>query len=336
MSASDLAISVTGLRKTYGNTVAVDDLSLTFPRGSFSCLLGPSGCGKTTTLRMLAGLVDPDAGDVLVDGQSLLGKAPDRRPTSIVFQDYALFPHMTVGENVGFGLAMRSVRGPERRERVEAMLRLVGLPGSSARRVSALSGGQRQRVALARALVIEPRVLLLDEPLGALDLKLRRQMQDELTQIQRTLGTTFVHVTHDQEEAMSLADVVIVLRDGRVEDHGPPERLYLRPATRFCATFMGDSNLLEGTVTSAGQGHVLVATAYGTVTVEGAAPVRADVVAEMVSRFDVVVVTTDSRHLEPAISTSGSEASHTAVVMPDQPRRAAVPSSPVNRVTTQK
>jgi spermidine/putrescine transport system ATP-binding protein len=264
-------LSIERLAKRYGDTVALDEVDLEIDPGSYVVILGPSGSGKTTLLSILGGFTAPSSGRVLVDGDDVTTMSPARRPTTTVFQDYALFPHMTVGENVGFGLTMHGIKGARRRDRTQRMLELVGLGHTIDRRVTELSGGQRQRVALARALVIEPRVLLLDEPLGALDLKLRRQMQDELAQIQRTLGTTFVHVTHDQEEAMSLADVVVVLRDGSIEDHGPPDRLYLRPATRFTATFMGDSNLIGGTVSAAADGHVEVATPLGVLRVVGRA-----------------------------------------------------------------
>jgi spermidine/putrescine transport system ATP-binding protein len=209
---------------------------------------------------------------VLVDGRDVTEDPPARRPTTTVFQDYALFPHMTVAKNVAFGLAMRKVPTEERRRRVDDILALVGLPDAGPRHVGTLSGGQRQRVALARALVVEPPVLLLDEPLGALDLKLRRQMQDELSRIQRTTGTTFVHVTHDQEEAMALADAVVVLHAGRIEDHGPPERVYLRPATPFAAGFMGDSNVVEGTVVERSDDGSVVDTVIGRLSLRGAAP----------------------------------------------------------------
>ncbi len=265
-------LTIDGIAKHYGVTAALAEVSLDIEPGSYVVILGPSGSGKTTLLSILGGFTPPTSGRILIDGKDVTRQTPARRPTTTVFQDYALFPHMTVGENVGFGLSMHGVKGAQRRQRVDAMLDLVGLGDTLHRRVTALSGGQRQRIALARALVIEPRVLLLDEPLGALDLKLRRQMQDELTKIQRTIGTTFVHVTHDQEEAMALADVVVVLRDGRIEDAGPPDRLYLRPATRFTATFMGDSNLIEGTVTASQAGRVQVATPFGVLPVIGNAP----------------------------------------------------------------
>jgi spermidine/putrescine transport system ATP-binding protein len=262
-------LEVQALEKRYDDTVALDTIDLVIEPGSYVVILGPSGSGKTTLLGILGGFVTPTAGQVLVDGQDVTRVSPAKRPTTTVFQDYALFPHMTVGRNVGYGLTMRGIKGAERRDQVAAMLELVGLPDTMDRPVTALSGGQRQRVALARALVIEPRVLLLDEPLGALDLKLRRQMQDELASIQRSLGTTFVHVTHDQEEAMGLADSIVVLRDGAIEDHGPPDRLYLQPATAFTATFMGDSNLLPGSVVAAAAGRVTVSTPLGDVEVAG-------------------------------------------------------------------
>jgi spermidine/putrescine transport system ATP-binding protein len=211
-------------------------------------LLGPSGSGKTTLLSILGGFLAPQQGRVLIRGEDCTSLAPAKRPTATVFQDYALFPHMSIGANVGFGLRMRGVGRAEREARARDMLEVVGLASAFDRKPHQLSGGQRQRVALARALVVEPAVLLLDEPLGALDLKLRRQMQDELKAIQKRVGTAFIHVTHDQEEAMALADHVVVMNQGRIEDQGTAERVYARPATRFTATFMGDSTILPGTV----------------------------------------------------------------------------------------
>jgi spermidine/putrescine transport system ATP-binding protein len=260
-------VTVEDLTKRYGEALALRGVDLHIEPGSYVVVLGPSGSGKTTLLSILGGFTHPSSGRVLVDGADVTYDPPARRPTTTVFQDYALFPHMDVGANVGYGLRMRRVPTEERGRRVAAMLALVGLPGTERRRVQTLSGGQRQRVALARALVVEPAVLLLDEPLGALDLKLRRQMQDELTRIQRTIGTTFIHVTHDQEEAMALADAVVVLHEGRVEDHGPPQRVYLRPATPFSARFMGDSNVLEGSVVGRSDGSLLIETELGRISV---------------------------------------------------------------------
>ena len=256
-------VSLEGVTKLFGEAAAVSDVSLEIGEGEFVVLLGPSGSGKTTLLNILAGFVEPTRGRVLISGMDMGRVPPARRPTTTVFQDYALFPHMSVARNVAFGLAMRGVPAPQRRQRTEAALDLVGLAGSGDRRVHELSGGQRQRVALARAIVVDPQVLLLDEPLGALDLNLRRQMQEELLHLQRHLGTTFVHVTHDQDEAMNMADTIVVLNEGRVEDQGPPARIYLKPATRFVATFMGDSNLIEGTVTRRDDQGLTVATAFG-------------------------------------------------------------------------
>jgi spermidine/putrescine transport system ATP-binding protein len=260
-------VRIEGLSKRYGDAVALADVDLEIEAGSYLVVLGPSGSGKTTLLSILGGFATPTGGRVVVDGRDVTSVNPARRPTTTVFQDYALFPHMNVARNVGFGLAMRKVPRSERRHRVEEVLTLVGLEGSGGRDIATLSGGQRQRVALARALVVEPPVLLLDEPLGALDLKLRRQMQDELTRIQRTTDTTFVHVTHDQEEAMALADAVVVLSHGRIEDHGPPERVYLRPASLFSAGFMGDSNVIEGLVVDRQADATFVETALGRIPV---------------------------------------------------------------------
>ncbi len=264
-------LRVEGVSKRYGDAVALSDIHLEIDAGSYVVVLGPSGSGKTTLLSIMGGFTSPTSGRVLVDDRDCTDDPPARRPTTTVFQDYALFPHMTVAKNVAFGLAMRKVPPAERRPKVADILALVGLPDAGDRHVSTLSGGQRQRVALARALVVEPPVLLLDEPLGALDLKLRRQMQDELARIQRSTGTTFVHVTHDQEEAMGLADMVVVLHAGRVEDHGPPERVYLRPATPFAAGFMGDSNIVAGVVVEATDTTCLIETPIGRLAVRGGA-----------------------------------------------------------------
>jgi spermidine/putrescine transport system ATP-binding protein len=234
--------------KRFDDVVAVDGISLEIPSGSFFALLGPSGCGKTTTLRMLGGFEEPDAGSIYLGERDVVGLPPYKRDVNTVFQSYALFPHLSIFENVAFGLRRKGVDGTQVRGRVVEMLRLVGLEGVGSRRPRQLSGGQQQRVALARALVNRPQVLLLDEPLGALDLKLRKQMQLELKVIQHDLGLTFVHVTHDQEEAMTMADAIAVMNGGRIEQLGPPTELYERPATAFVAGFLGVSNLLPGVV----------------------------------------------------------------------------------------
>ena len=245
-------IRLDGVVKRFDDTVAVDGISLEIPRGSFFALLGPSGCGKTTTLRMIGGFEEPTEGRILLGDRDVVGLPPYRRDVNTVFQSYALFPHMTVADNVAFGLERKGVPKGERAGRVQEILELVGLATYGARKPKQLSGGQQQRVALARALVNQPRVLLLDEPLGALDLKLRKQMQLELKRIQHEVGITFVHVTHDQEEAMTMADEIAVMNRGRIEQLGPPQELYERPATAFVAGFLGISNLLEGTVEGPG------------------------------------------------------------------------------------
>jgi spermidine/putrescine transport system ATP-binding protein len=244
-------VEIRGVTHRFGETVALRSVSLRLAAGDFAVLLGPSGCGKTTLLSVLGGFLTPAAGMVLIGGQDVTAVPPAKRPTTTVFQDYALFPHMTLGANVGFGLRMRGVPRAARDAKAAEMLRLVGLADAFHRRPHELSGGQRQRVALARALAVEPEVLLLDEPLGALDLKLRRQMQDELKEIQRRVGTTFVHVTHDQEEAMAIADRIVVMERGEIRDEGPPERVYLAPRSRFSAAFMGEANFVAGTLEAA-------------------------------------------------------------------------------------
>ncbi|MFF5711770.1 ABC transporter ATP-binding protein [Streptomyces sp. NPDC012756] len=241
-----MAIRLTGLRKTYGRTEAVAGVDLEIADGEFFSMLGPSGSGKTTVLRMIAGFEAPSAGTVELAGRDVTRLAPFERDVHTVFQDYALFPHMTVEQNVAYGLKVRGVPRAERLVRARAALAQVGLDGLGKRRPAELSGGQRQRVALARALVGRPRVLLLDEPLGALDLKLREQMQVELKEIQREVGITFVFVTHDQEEALTMSDRIAVFHQGRIEQVAAPAEIYERPATPFVAGFVGTSNLLTG------------------------------------------------------------------------------------------
>ena len=238
-------VSIRAVSQRYGSALALDAVDLEIAAGEFVVLLGPSGCGKTTLLNIIGGFAEPTSGVVLIGGRDMAGVAAKDRPTTTVFQDYALFPHMTLAENVGFGLRMRGVSRAVRDAKAAEMLALVGLEGRGARRPHELSGGQRQRVALARALAVEPDVLLLDEPLGALDLKLRRAMQDELKAIQRRVGTTFVHVTHDQEEAMAIADRIVVMNGGTIADIGPPREVYLRPRSLFSAGFMGEVNKIS-------------------------------------------------------------------------------------------
>ncbi|MDA8737181.1 ABC transporter ATP-binding protein [Aquiluna sp.] len=242
-------LELESIRKEFPGFVAVDDLDLKIPAGEFFALLGPSGCGKTTTLRMIAGLETPSAGRILIGGNDVTDQKPHQRPVNTVFQNYALFPHMSVEENVAFGLKQRKVDNPQ--QRAQAALEMVELQHLATRRPQQLSGGQQQRVALARALVNRPALLLLDEPLGALDLKLRRQMQIELKAIQMEVGLTFLHVTHDQEEAMDMADTVAVMNHGHIEQMGAPEALYDRPKTAFVAKFLGQSNIFVGEVAEA-------------------------------------------------------------------------------------
>jgi spermidine/putrescine transport system ATP-binding protein len=243
------SIRIDGLTKVYpGDVTAIDGLDVTVDDGSFFALLGPSGCGKTTTLRMIGGFEEPTEGHIYLGVEDVVGLPPYKRDVNTVFQSYALFPHMTIEDNVAFGLERKGVPRDQLKGRVAEMLELVGLGGFAKRKPRQLSGGQQQRVALGRALVNHPRVLLLDEPLGALDLKLRKQMQLELKRIQGEVGITFVHVTHDQEEAMTMADTIAVMNGGRIEQLGPPAELYERPATAFVAGFLGASNLLPGAI----------------------------------------------------------------------------------------
>jgi spermidine/putrescine transport system ATP-binding protein len=249
-------LKLVNLTKSFGEFKAVDDLTLTIPEGSFFALLGPSGCGKTTTLRMIAGLEDPTSGKISIGSTDITDKRPYQRPVNTVFQNYALFPHLTIFENIAFGLRRRGIK--DVKEQVDKVLNLVELPHLADRKPTQLSGGQQQRIAVARAIVNRPALLLLDEPLGALDLKLRRQMQIELKWIQTEVGLTFVHVTHDQEEAMTMADTIAVMNEGRIEQMGSPAELYDNPKTAFVANFLGQSNLIQGTIVdSDGDYHVV-------------------------------------------------------------------------------
>ena len=249
-------LRIVDVTKRFGDFVAVDDLTLTIPAGSFFALLGPSGCGKTTTLRMVAGLEEPTQGAILIGDEDVTWAKPYKRPVNTVFQSYALFPHLDIWENVAFGLRRQGKK--EIDKQVEAMLALTELSGLARRKPQQLSGGQQQRVALARALINQPQVLLLDEPLGALDLKLRRQMQLELKRIQTEVGLTFVHVTHDQEEAMTMADTIAVMNQGKVEQMGAPTELYENPMTTFVANFLGQSNFFDGDITDRSGDHAVV------------------------------------------------------------------------------
>ncbi|MFQ5614359.1 MAG: ABC transporter ATP-binding protein [Anaerolineae bacterium] len=255
---ANIDVELRNVTKRFGDIVAVDNVSLEIEDGEFFSLLGPSGCGKTTTLRMIAGFEQPTSGEIFIVGQPTAGTPAFERNTNMVFQNYALFPHMTVAQNVAFGLEMKRVSRSETRQRVAEALEMVRLPGLEDRRPNQLSGGQQQRVALARALVNRPAVLLLDEPLGALDLKLRKEMQLELKDLQHRVGITFVYVTHDQEEALTMSDRIAVMHQGRVLQVGTPTEIYERPGSRFVADFIGETNFLEGQVVEQTNGRVVV------------------------------------------------------------------------------
>ena len=244
------AVAIDHVVKYYDNVLAVNDVSLDVAEGEFVTLLGPSGCGKSTLLRLVSGFLDPTSGDIRLNGESVVGVPPYHRNTSMVFQDYALFPHRTVWQNLAFGLRMRRLEKSEIAGRVETMLDLLGLPGMGKRKIGEISGGQQQRVAVGRALIVEPAVLLLDEPLGALDFKLRKQMQSELKQIQRRVGITFLYVTHDQEEALTMSDRIAVMNQGQIEQLDTPETVYKRPASAFVSDFVGEANMMTCRVES--------------------------------------------------------------------------------------
>ena len=281
-------IELAGVVKSYGAVTAVDHVDLAVPAGSYCCLLGPSGCGKTSTLRMIAGHEEISAGRISIDGADVGGLTPAERPTAMMFQNYALFPHLNCRDNVAFSLRMRGVPKPERHDAALGKLRLVHMEGYVQRMPSQLSGGQQQRVALARALVTNPAVLLLDEPLSALDPFLRVRMRGELRRLQRDLGITFVHVTHSQQEAMAVADTVVVMDHGRIEQVGPPRTIYNAPATRFVARFIGGHNVLEGEPAPAPAGGFRLNVAGGVVAGAGDAAAPGRGVASVAVRSDLV------------------------------------------------
>jgi putative spermidine/putrescine transport system ATP-binding protein len=298
-SATDLAIS--GLTKTFGESVAVDGVTLRIAAGELVALLGPSGCGKTTTLRMIAGLVPPTAGEVLIGGSRVTHMPVHKRNIGMLFQSYALFPHLTVAQNVSFGLQMRRMRKSDIRSKVETALSMVQLKQHADRLPAALSGGQQQRVALARALVIEPSLLLLDEPLGALDKNLRESMQFELRQIQQRLGITAVLVTHDQEEALTMADRVVIMKGGRLEQVGTPREVYECPNSRFVASFIGASNFLRGSAVSSGPTGTRIRLACGAdAHVPGGAAASGDLLLSV--RPESINLRTSSRNEMPGVN----------------------------------
>ncbi|MFK7893526.1 MAG: ABC transporter ATP-binding protein [Granulosicoccus sp.] len=287
------AISIRDVSHDYAGTQALTNINLDVDAGRFVVLLGPSGCGKTTLLSILGGFIKPSVGSVLLNGKDVTAVPPSQRATTTMFQDYALFPHMHLLDNVGFGLRMRRIGKAKRHRKARELLSMVGLEHEWQKKPHELSGGQRQRIALARALAVEPAVLLLDEPLGALDLKLRRQMQDELKAIQKHLGTTFIHVTHDQEEAMVIADDIVVMNAGHLEDTGTPEKIYLKPASIFSATFMGEVNMISAKVEATSPTTLTINSDYGAIElpVESASPTT-------FKRHDPVVLTFRPEHIE--------------------------------------
>src|SRR5438309_4507221 len=298
MAMPDLDLEVDRVSKRYGAHLAVDDLSLAVGRGSFFSILGPSGCGKTTLLRLIAGFLEPDSGDVRIGGRSMRGVLPNRRPVNMVFQHLALFPMMSVGENVGYGLARRGAAQPLIRDRVATMLKRVGLPGAEGKRIDQLSGGQKQRVAIARSLVLEPTLLLLDEPLGALDLKLREHMKIELKQLQADFGTTFVYITHDQSEALVLSDHVAVMNAGHFEQVGTPQELYYQPRTPFVAGFVGANNRLAGRAVRVDGEIVELVTAEGpTLRARASGAIGAGDSVEAYVRPEVIALARDAAEL---------------------------------------
>jgi len=291
-------LEVDRVTKRYGAYVAVDALSFAVAHGSFFSILGPSGCGKTTLLRIVAGFLAPDDGEIRIGGRSMRDVPPNRRPVNMVFQHLALFPMMSVGDNVGYGLSRRGVARAEIASRVDAMLKRVGLPGAQEKRVDQLSGGQKQRVAIARSLVLEPTLLLLDEPLGALDLKLREHMKIELKQLQADFGTTFVYITHDQSEALVLSDHVAVMNAGRFEQVGTPQELYYRPATPFVAGFVGANNRVAGKANEIDAGIVLMTTSQGlSVRARASGTLAAGDAVEAFVRPEVVDIARDANEL---------------------------------------
>jgi spermidine/putrescine transport system ATP-binding protein len=277
-------IKLTNIKKSYGEVEIIKNLDMTIYEGEFLTMLGPSGCGKTTILRMIGGFEQPTAGGLAIDGASVVGLPPYKRKVNTVFQNYALFPHLTIAENIAFGLKMSKVKKALRAQRVEEMLQLVQLEGYGNRKLDQLSGGQKQRVAIARAVVNNPQVLLLDEPLSALDMKLRKQMQVDLKRMQRKLGITFIFVTHDQEEALTMSDRIAVMNQGRLEQLATPQKLYEEPDTQFVANFIGESNIFYGTIAEITADVALVSVENGFVSVQLVEPAKIGEIVNVVVR----------------------------------------------------
>jgi spermidine/putrescine transport system ATP-binding protein len=312
----EIDVRLERVTKQFGDVAAVDDLSLDIEEGEFFSLLGPSGCGKTTTLRMIGGFEDPTYGTVYLGGRDVTELPPYKRDVNTVFQSYALFPHLNVFENVAFGLRRRKVGKDEVGSRVKDALKLVDLVGFEERKPPQMSGGQQQRVALARALVNHPKVLLLDEPLGALDLKLRKQMQLELKRIQQEVGITFIYVTHDQEEAMTMSNRFAVMRQGKIEQLGAPEDVYENPATEFVAGFLGASNLLEGEMKETNDGEATVSLAAGPVVKVPSTRIPSDVgsALKVGVRPEKITITTGERDPDPALNHIGGTVAMTTYI----------------------
>ena len=274
-SEKKVVLELKDITKSFGETEVLKGISLSIEEGEFVTFLGSSGCGKTTILRIIAGLEYPDGGNVLIEGKDMENLGPEKRNVNMVFQNYALFPHMNVEQNIGYGLKIKGVAKEEIRRRVKEMLKLVQLEGFENRKPSAMSGGQRQRVAIARALINNPKVLLLDEPLGALDLQLRRQMQIELKHLQKELGITFIYITHDQEEAINMSDRIVVLNGGYIEQVGTPAEIYDEPKTAYVARFVGSANILSGTVIEVNEDRIVLESSAGTMCGRGSGTAKA-------------------------------------------------------------
>ena len=295
---SNLDIELDHVTKRFGDFTAVNDISFGIEKGEFITLLGPSGCGKTTTLRMVGGFIFPTRGEISINGVPMGRRPPNKRDSSMVFQNYALFPHMDISENISFGLKERKMPKEAIHQKVRDILELVNLTGFESRKPMQLSGGQQQRVALARSLVLEPTVLLLDEPLGALDLKMRKQMQEEVKALQLRLGITFIYVTHDQEEALVMSDTIAVMNKGRIEQIGPPKEVYERPINQFVAKFIGEANIFQGTVTDFRDKWLIINLAGGAATISNAKGIQKGEQVEFIVRPEKVLLGEPAQHAD--------------------------------------